>query len=64
MTTIEQLLNILDESAFHSSKNHVLKAEARRLMNLLLKRGQEEFKSKADWYRLNVLKGFNLSSTD
>lgn len=58
MTTIAQLLNLLDESTFHSSKNHILKAEARRLMNLLLKKGQDEFKSKADWYELHVLNGF------
>ena len=27
-------------------------------MNLLLKKGQDEFKSKADWYNLHVLNGF------
>lgn len=50
MTTIYEMLRMIDESTFHSSKNHIIKAEARRIMKLLYNQCQEEIEELMEWY--------------
>lgn len=55
MTTIHEMLQMIDESSFHSSKNHIIKADARRIMKLLYKKCQKEVKELMDWYNKEIL---------
>lgn len=55
MITIHKMLQMIDESSFHSSKNHIIKAEAHRIMKLLYKKCQEEVGDLMKWYEQEIL---------
>ena len=55
MITIHKMLQMIDESSFHSSKNHIIKAEARRIIKLLCNNCQEEVEELMEWYDEEIL---------